>query len=518
MDLPTLDRSRGLASPRGEPCRRQVRLFLLPAGLLVTVITLSLTGCLVPLATGEPGELAPAGYAPVPERDEAVPPETPETPKSVTSREASAPTLPDLTTSLDLRQLQALALARHPRLEAAAARVEAATRLRSAAAGAFFPVVGAEATYLRLEDPIESEIPPLGTVVFQDDETVTLRTRLRYSLHDWGRRQDLHQARGHELEGEKARRLRLEQAVSLGVAAAYFRCLELVEEIEVVRASRDAVRAALQIAEDSFEVDRVTRADVLVFRARLRRVEFQLKSTESQLEEARENLNYWLDLPATTRLELESPGDPPDLETSLDVLVRRGLERRQELVALSRAREALREQADALATTYLPELFLFVEHQYSDPATALSEESLLSGGLGVSWELFDGGIRYQESRALRARQRELESTWRDRQARVTEEIRQAHRAWQLSEEALAVATSVLEPAEENLERVTDLFQLGRATGQEVLEAEALLGAERAEQARALYRRHLSYHALRHALGLDLDEPLLPASTEENSTP
>ena len=96
---------------------------------------------------------------------------------------------------------------------------------------------------------------------------------------------------------------------------------------------------------------------------------------------------------------------------------------------------------------------------------------------------------------------------------ILEEIRDARRRLTLSEEGLRVARSVIEQAEENLRQVKDLFTEGKVRAQEVLEAEALLSAERAQEARAIYEGHRSLERLRFALGLEPEDSLENAGAQ-----
>ncbi len=415
--------------------------------------------------------------------------------------------LPNLKEKQTLIDLQFLAVDRHPLIAASTSRVEAANYRRKASLGDFYPQLRTDARYLRLEDAIESEIPPFGTVVFQDDESFSLQTQLTYALHDWGRRKDTHRARNHELNSEKAQRIRRIQTVALAVAQAYYSILETEKEVLVLTDSLEAVDKALKIARDNFLVKRVTKADVLVVEARRERLGFQLKVVENQLKDRREHLNYWLSLPPQHEVTLAEPFAAPKVDKSIFELIKIGLSHRGELRALKESEESLRRQGGALLSTYLPEFYFFLQHDYTDPVTALSEESLLSGGFGASWSLFDGGSRYNQRNALLEKSKELRALRIDQSAKIVEEIRKAKRNFDLSLEALKVADVVVQQAEENLKRIQNLFSQGKVTGQEVLEAEALLTTEKAEQARAIYRQHLSYQLLIFALGLDINQSI-----------
>src|SRR5690606_9494863 len=96
----------------------------------------------------------------------------------------------------------------------------------------------------------------------------------------------------------------------------------------------------------------------------------------------------------------------------------------------------------------------------------------------------------------------------DLRAAIIREVRRAERDVMRAADGLEVARRGIERAEENLRQLTDRFNEGRATGQELLEAETLLRGERARAVQARFAFERALASLRSAVGLDFGEELV----------
>lgn len=422
---------------------------------------------------------------------------------------------------IGLRELRELARERNPSAAELRARVEAAeARLRMARA-AFSPMLGAQGRFLRLEHAIESEIPIITgsgpgteTVTFHERESLALTTQLRYTVYNWGRNQFAYRASRHDLNAEDADRKRGMQEIDWAVARVYYGLLEGRRDLEVLEASTRTLTGALWTAEDLLSVGRATEADVLVVRANLQRRAFQLRQARDVVADLEEELARLIDVSPGATLELTEPldtaGDPLPLE-ELETLA---LARRSEIRALDERHEALRRQRLALASEYLPEVFFFLQSDLNNGDSVLTENSLFSGGFGLTWSFFDGGRRYYGMAALEAEAVRVAARHREVSALIVRDVRRVRRNLLRSVEAIEVAETVVRHAAENLRRVQELFREGRATGQEVLEAESLLTSERARRSRARFGKGRVRERLRWTVGLDYNEDFEPVAADE----
>jgi outer membrane protein TolC len=127
-----------------------------------------------------------------------------------------------------------------------------------------------------------------------------------------------------------------------------------------------------------------------------------------------------------------------------------------------------------------------------------------SGFVGFSWDLGTDTRREAEIAAARIAAEQnrlvLEQELRELEAAV----RATQRAAAERLAALAAAEAGVGQAEENLRIRRQQFDAGRATSDDVLDAEALLTAQRATLASALYQAHTRRAELQQLIGLPLD--------------
>jgi outer membrane protein TolC len=178
------------------------------------------------------------------------------------------------------------------------------------------------------------------------------------------------------------------------------------------------------------------------------------------------------------------------------------------LLALVEEQQRLEDAASALSRSRLPQFQGGGTGQYTS-AEILQPQELGGAFLGVNWN-FDLGGR-KDAQVAQARIAADQNRIRiERQLREVETAVRALR--QGAEErlaALATAESAVRQAEENLRIREQQFAVGRATSEDVLDAEALLAGQRATLATALYQAHTRRAELQQVLGLPLDT-ILPA--------
>src|SRR4029453_18544984 len=135
----------------------------------------------------------------------------------------------------------------------------------------------------------------------------------------------------------------------------------------------------------------------------------------------------------------------------------------------------------------------------------LQPQGIGSGYVGFSWDLgTDGGreaqlaeARIQADRnrpAIERERRELERAVRDTGEAAAERLA-----------ALDTARAAVGQAEENLRIRQQQFDAGRATSEDVLDAQALLTEQRATPATALYEAHTRRPELQELMGLPLED-------------
>jgi outer membrane protein len=174
------------------------------------------------------------------------------------------------------------------------------------------------------------------------------------------------------------------------------------------------------------------------------------------------------------------------------------------LTALLEEQQRLEESATALARGWLPRVSAGGAVDYSS-ATIVEPRRVGSGFVGFTWDL---GIDGRRAADIAAARHQVEQN-RIAVGRQLDELEAAVRSTQrAAEERLAAAAAAeagVAQAEENLRIRRQQFDAGRATSDDVLDAQALLTGQRATRASARYQAHTRRAELQELLGLPLDD-------------
>jgi outer membrane protein len=419
---------------------------------------------------------------------------------------------------LPLAELQSLSRRRHPRRRELAARLSAATARVRQAQSAYFPTLSTRGEYSRVESEVAFPDPGGGPpIVVVDRDAYNQATTLGFLVFNGGARGASYRASRGELEAEEQLVARDFQDLDLRVAEAVHAYVEARQEAEVLVASTASLEGALKIAQDLESVGRATRADVLVVEVQLERTRFDARRLEDSARSAREELATLLYLHPDTDFVLESPvlsgardrdGIVPDIDTCVGI----ALERRSDLHALEASSRAAEEAMSAEKGQLLPRVDVFVQHDYSTTDSGFRDPDFFSGGVRVEWPLFTGFSTLHRVRELESRLEEIRARHESLELEIVLEVRRAHRDLGRAFDGIDVSRKGVESAEENARRVTDWFREGKATGQEVLEAETLLRTEKARGVQARFAVERALSRLRHASGLDYDDELRDGPT------
>jgi len=127
-------------------------------------------------------------------------------------------------------------------------------------------------------------------------------------------------------------------------------------------------------------------------------------------------------------------------------------------------------------------------------------EGIGAAGVGVTWNLFDGGRNrfeaknlLEQAEALRCRREELESL-------IALDVRRAWLDVQETRRRLEATPEAIQQAEENLRVIRKRYSLGTATNTEVLNAETLRTQAYRNHDTAMYGAVMAVLRLRHATG------------------
>jgi len=424
--------------------------------------------------------------------------------------EASTNNRPLLTRPLSLPEAIDLALQQNANVLKGRADLEAAYGLVLQTRAIVLPSVRSTGN-LQAADPGLREQFPTPLPVNLPDNTWFVDIRVTQSLYEGGRMKS----------ALREAKLTKEQAVSqfesviadtvLDVQLAYYDALLAQQQILVQEASVNLLTNQLVNTRARFEAGTVRPFNVLRAEVELANAQPRLIRARNASRIAKNNLatllgfdipkDVWDDIPLNLSDKLEARPMAIELPSAIG----QALDRRPELMVLTKAERLRREQIHDSRAGYKPSLRAYGGYQarnFSFSDDIAQEVHGWTTGLQLSWDLFDGLAtqgRIQQATALHDRAR-VELI--DAKRRIEQEVRTAYSTFMEAREVLESQRKVVEQAEEALRQVTELNKAGAEGGTQldVLSSQTALTDARTTQIQALRDYDAARARLERAIG------------------
>jgi outer membrane protein TolC len=418
-----------------------------------------------------------------------------------TSRSAPAPTsttfarsaAPQATDSLRLSRRQAIAeaLNRNAQLEIAREQTAQARARRVTAISVPDPTLTAaydqEAGPLTFGGAASRPVAIGLTVPFPDK----FRLNNRIGLADIG-------------ASESNYRLQ-QQTVALQASATYDSLLVALKHRGNLREARDLAADFLKRTQARYDAGSAPRLDVIQAQVGVAQADNDLIANERDIANAQASLNRTLGRVIGAAVaptdSLDMPASLPDSST-IDQIA---LANRPELSILRNQQSGARATTSLVKEFWLPDLTFAVTRDYIAPGSPLFTTGIALPLPAFYWQHSRGDIAQAQHF-----ERELEATYRDTRAQVTQDVRSAYANASTAMRQVAFIRDVLVPAARESFRVSSTsYSLGGSSALEVLTARSALLQAESQLADALAAANTARADLDRALGLAL--PTLGAS-------
>lgn len=385
------------------------------------------------------------------------------------------------------------------------------------ARGRLYPTVTGRGRYDWYTDPqtIALDLPPglipagtaAPTAFIREQNFLTVNGTASVAIDLFGEITKSVTAAQAGYRAEEARRFAVLLGERFAATQSYFALLQSERLAEVARQTLAAHRQQLANAEAQVAAGRLTRNGLLVVQVAVRNTEQLLRQVELQEARARWTLNQLVGRPVDAPLDVADVAVPPALPTP-DEALREAFETNPTLRLLLEEQQRLEDTAASLARGRLPRFQGGGTIDYTTQ-DIIQPERIGGAFVGFTWDIADAPREAEIARARIATARN-----RDRIERALREVEAAVRATQRAAEerltALATAETAVVQAEENRRIRAQQFDAGRATSEDLLDAEALLAQQRAVVATALYQAHTRGAELEQLIGRPLD-PIVSTS-------
>jgi outer membrane protein len=384
-----------------------------------------------------------------------------------------------------LDQAWASALAVNHRLASGRYLTEAAQKTLQAAEATRWPTVALQGGYTRLNETptavgsltLPPPLPP-STLDFslplQQENFYMFKTEVTLPLYTGGRIERGIAAANALVGASQNDEARLALDVKLAVAQAYVASLRAARFIEVAQSNVASLTSFLKDVMNLFEQGVVARNDTLAASAALADAQQRLIVARNALNLAHASYNRLLGRDLTELVTLQELPMPPmsvNMSTSnIAALTLRAHTIRPELSMLANQGDALRAQSASVRGGLAPQVALIGGYTRQQNRYQ-AHEGIASVGVGVKWDLFDGGLVRAQSDALSARAASVAALREESLSLIALQVRQAWLNTQETTERREVASAAVASADENLKLARDRYSQGLANNTEVLEAE-----------------------------------------------
>jgi outer membrane protein len=303
--------------------------------------------------------------------------------------------------------------------------------------------------------------------------------------------------------GERARAWATTLDEQVRVIRAYFDLLEAERLSEVTEQTLASERQQLQNAQSRYDGGRLTKNDLLVVQVAVVNSEHRREQRQLEIDRARWALNDAIGLAIDAPTKVADVRARPATPAAADAL-RTAYQTNPVLASLIEEQQRLEDTATALARSRFPRFSAGGAVDYSS-AEIVQPQTVGSGFVGFSWDLgTDGRREAQIAEARIAADKNRLAVERELRA-LEAAVRSAQRAVEERLGAYAAAETAVGQAEENLRIRRQQFDAGRATSDDVLQADAILAQQRATLASALYQAHARRAELQQLMGLPVED-------------
>jgi len=390
---------------------------------------------------------------------------------------------------LDLQRCIAIALARHPVIQAAAGTLRAGESRIGQARSGYYPQVNGSAGYSRT-DPTTSS----GSVY----DSYSTSLSLSQNLYDFGKTDT--QVKIQELNRDSSRSDldNVRTQVSFGVKQAYFGLLQAGKNRDVLQEVVGQFRQHLEQASAFFEVGTKPKFDVTKAEVDLSNAKLNLIKAENAFRLARVSLNNAMGLPEAPDYEVVDELDQARVELDPADIIRKAYERRPDLKAMAVKRQSLEQSIELARKGYYPSVTGNAGYGWGGGSFPLDQGWNFGAQLNVP--LFSGFSTKHQVAEAQANLEVLAANEALLRQTINQEVKQAWLNLKEAAERGVAAELTVRQAMENLELANGRYASGVGSPIEVTDALVAASNAKTAQISALYDYKLARAGLEKAAG------------------
>ncbi|AKJ04516.1 outer membrane protein TolC [Archangium gephyra] len=265
---------------------------------------------------------------------------------------------------------------------------------------------------------------------------------------------------GAQLEAQQGEALEQQDTSELEGINRFYSLFRTQATIQVLEANVRRSEQQLERARALFQAGRVGKAEELSAQVNLGNDRIAVVARQSQLATDQARLSTWLAMPGAEAVEAVDPGvlaQSPAPAPALEQALQEARTRRPLLVALRKRLRAAELQESIANAGYLPRVSLQGSYSRNGPNADIvfgnpRLQNSVSGGVTVSWDLFNGFTTQAQARRAQYQSRVAELNLQQSERELEGTVRQSH-------VALAAQITSAELAEANRKAAADALVL-----------------------------------------------------------
>ena len=390
---------------------------------------------------------------------------------------------------LDLDRCIAIALSRHPDIQAAQGSLRAGDSRIGQARSGYYPQVNGSVGYSRT-DPTTH-----GAQVYN---SYSSRLSLSQNLYDFGKTATQVKIQEFNRDSSRSDLDSIRTEVIFGVKQAYFELLRAGRNRDVSRETVEQFRHHLEQAGAFFDVGLKPKFDVTKAEVDLSTAKLNLIKAENAFRLARVTLNNAMGLPEAPDYEVEDRLSSGRQDMDLEEAIRKAYERRPDLKAMALKRKSLEQSIELVRKDYYPSLTGSAGYGWGGGDFPLDRG--WSFGAEVSIPLFTGFSTQYEIAEAQANLDVLTANENLLRQAIDQDVRQAWLNLREAAERIVAAELTVRQAIENLELANGRYASGVGSPIEVTDALVAASNAKLSEISALYDYKIALAGLERAVG------------------
>jgi len=403
--------------------------------------------------------------------------------------------------TLDLQRCIAIALERHPSIQAAAGTVTAGESRVGQARSGFYPQLNGSAGYSRTNPANTSgfsRTDPTNTSAGQSYNSYSSSISLSQNIYDFGKTSTQVKIQEFNRDSFRSDLDNVFIQVVFAVKQAYYGLLQARRNRDVSREVVGQFQQHLEQAKAFFEVGTKPKFDVTKADVDLSNAKLNLLKAENAFRLSLVTLNNTMGMPEAPDYEVVDQLPFQREKIDLEEATRKAYDRRPDLIAIAAKRKSLEQSIELARKSYYPSILGTASYGWGGSEFPLDQG--WSFGAQVNVPLFNGFLTKYQVEEARANLDVLAANEALLRQTVYQDVKQAWLNLDEAADRIVTAELSVRQATENLDLANGRYTSGVGSPIEVTDALVAVSNAKTAHISALYDYRLAQASLEKAAG------------------